>query len=202
MKRLQQMILSMALAAVCCFSVAAQNKELNDLNPERYEALKSIADRAYDKKEFEKAYDLYRNVLAAHGDAYSQYMTGYMLRSGIGIEKDPATGVAWMILGAQQGNYKLYKAANAAMAALSPGQERKADKTYKSLRRKYSRCALKEDLIQELKDQIGSGSGANTGGEFNRISMVYGEDAFSVSEDIMQQRLKDQRHFFTKGCVR
>lgn len=53
------------------------------------------ADDLYDNKEFDKAFQAYKN-LATIGDAFSQYRLGYMYLNGEGVKVDYAKAVAWM----------------------------------------------------------------------------------------------------------
>jgi len=65
-------------------------------NPEsRTLALQNKVDRLYDRGEFKRAYFIYRNELVPLGDKYAQYMVGYMLLTGTGVDEDPVSASAW-----------------------------------------------------------------------------------------------------------
>ena len=50
------------------------------------------AEAAYDAERYDEALQIYRDQLAGEGDKYAQYMIGWMLANGQGVETDLVAG--------------------------------------------------------------------------------------------------------------
>lgn len=181
-------------------SVRAGHHE-GPVTPESFEETKLLADEAYETRRFKEAFDMYQATLARHGDAYGQYMTGIMMRAGQGTDRDIPTGTAWMLLAAEQGNSQILEAANLAAAELRPGDERRANKILRDLRRQYSNCALLDELVDELKDSLKAG-GRGAPVKSERITAVYGDVGSEVASEELTKRLKLQQKNLTRHCTR
>lgn len=187
-----------ALVAMFAGAIAQASHHQEVLTPELFETLKLDADDLYESRRYEEAFELFGGALSQHGDAYSQYMTGYMMRAGLGTEQDVPTGTAWMMLAGEQGNLQLMEAANLAAASLSPRDERKANRILRTLRAEYSNCALLDKLVDELKVALDG----ETGPSYERITVVYGDTPDTMSRDELRERFDLQRNVYRNHCVR
>ena len=187
-----------ALAVILAGVGAKAGHHEEILTPELFETLKLDADDLYESKRYDEAFELFGGALSQHGDAYSQYMTGYMMRAGLGTRRDVPTGTAWMMLAGEQGNLQLMEAANLAAASLSPGEERKANRILRTLRAEYSNCALLDKLVDELRFALDG----ETGMSYERITVVYGEKPDKVSREELGEWFDLQRRVYRNHCVR
>lgn len=192
------LLTGLALVGLLLGPVANAAHHEETVTPESFEEMKLLADEAYETKRYREAFKLFRDTLARHGDAYSQYMTGYMLRTGLGTDRDLPTGTAWMMLAGEQGNLQLMESANLAAAALKPGDERRANKILRDLRRQYGNCALLNELVVELKDNLTASSRPGNA-KTERISAVYGAVG---TADELRERIKLQEHVYERHCTR
>lgn len=196
-------ILGIALLAGLTPILSAETLESGtSLTPERFEIYQIKADAEYKNRNYTEAFKLYSGVLAPNGDAYAQYMTGFMLGQGIGTPADAAAGAAWLSLAAEQGNQEIYAYSNTVNAALSPGDERQADRLYRKLKDEYGGCALQGQLIEQLESLLSPKRKAKGSTGTNRITLTYGADALGAGEETQRERLKQQRKSHKSGCNR
>ncbi|MEM6639112.1 MAG: SEL1-like repeat protein [Pseudomonadota bacterium] len=192
------LVLAMALSAATLPGQAEEKAA--PLTPERFETIKLDADDAYNARRYKEAFGMFHDALAKHGDAYGQYMTGIMLREGLGTKKDVPMGTAWMMLAGEQGNLTILEAANIAAAKLSPGDERLANLALRELRHEYSNCALLRELVDELDNHV---TNRNTPtAPASRYMVVYGEKGGDVDQALLEKRLRLQRRVYQRHCVR
>ncbi len=110
----------------------------------------------YQSASYERAYFIYRNVLAPIGDKYAQYMIGYMHFTGAGIVEDAAIALAWYRLAAERGEPVIEAARDELKKTLSPAQVARADGIYATLKAEMSDQVLVYKLVQEDLDLLRS----------------------------------------------
>ncbi|MFK8053369.1 MAG: hypothetical protein AB8F65_10395 [Woeseiaceae bacterium] len=134
------------------------------------------AETAYAEGDFRSAYWYYRKELAPIGDKYAQYMVGYMLENGEGVQKDPKAAAAWYMLAAERGHEKIVAVSTAYQRELSPEQLKSVRRDAVLLQTEIGDRALVERLIRRDQDRLnnitGSRLAAGRGG-CGRITRVY-----------------------------
>jgi len=77
--------------------VAAQETSLFPSVPINAETLRvqELAEKIYERTDYERALFIYRNELAPIGDKYGQYMVGFMYLAGKGVPEDRVAASAW-----------------------------------------------------------------------------------------------------------
>jgi len=166
-------------------------------------ATQDKVDGLFDAGEFERAFFIYRNELAAVGDKYAQYMVGYMYLTGMGIEEDQILASAWYRLAAERGTPEFVAVRDQLLRNMIEEEMRRSDAEYIQLRTEYCDLAVlltsvKRDL-NEIEPKTGSriqnGNNAltiidNSGGrilsgaEYYRLLYSQVEDRLKLIQEI------------------
>lgn len=161
MIRVQTVLWTAAFALLTCSADAQRASVLSaDLPDSRTLAIQTKVDDLFDAGEFKRAYFLYRNELVPLGDKYAQYMVGYMLLSGMGVEEDDIAASAWYRLAAERHTPEFVAVRDQLMRGMSDEEMRRSDILYLDLRRKFCDLAVVLASIkrnrQELEPRTGS----------------------------------------------
>lgn len=154
------------------YSVADAQTLKSPVVPANTETLKvhDQAEEIYNRTEYERAFFIYRNELAAVGDKYGQYMVGYMYLSGKGVPEDRVAASAWYRLAAERDVLEFARARDRLMAVLTAEEKARSDQMFVDLRKQYSDLAL---LMREIrKDYAMLRSHNRTQLPFNRATQV------------------------------
>ncbi len=106
--------------------------------------LQQEAERAYEARDYARAYRIYLDRLAPRGDKHAQYMIGHMHLMGqvvLGrrLPPDPVMGCAWYRLAAERGDQPLLgRAYEQVRSDLSEQQRMQADEAYQKLAFKFA----------------------------------------------------------------
>ncbi|MFK7887944.1 MAG: hypothetical protein AB8G16_13880 [Gammaproteobacteria bacterium] len=170
---------------------------------EELSVLIEAADALYQSGKYVEAYTAYRNELAPRGDAFGQYLTGYMLTHGQGVEKDPITGAAWMKLASDQGYLPLIRAKKKARKVLDGVAQQRSDDTYRELKQTYGDCALLAGRIEYLEEHVETITGSRIPENVSRVTVLYqfGPDlGFAQRQMRLREVLKAQRRAYRREC--
>jgi hypothetical protein len=105
-----------------------------------YTAILDDATKAYEKKEFARAFDLNRRA-ACGGDKTSQAILGRMYVLGQGTQRDEIAGYAWIKLAAEFSYADYTSLARKLEAAMTPDQRVRANAQADALRKLYGLAA-------------------------------------------------------------
>jgi len=131
-----------------------------DLPDSRTMAVQQKVDVLFEAGDYKRAFFIYRKELAPLGDKYAQYMVGYMLESGLGVDEDDVSASAWYRLAAERGTPEFLDVSERLMQKMSEEQLRRSSIEYAALRRQYCDLAvlmasIKRDF-KELTVKTGS----------------------------------------------
>jgi len=166
-------------------------------------ATQDKVDGLFDAGEFERAFFIYRNELAAVGDKYAQYMVGYMYLTGMGIEEDPILASAWYRLAAERGTPEFVAVRDQLLRNMTEEEMRRSDAEYIQLRAEYCDLvvllsSLKRN-VQEVEAKTGSriqsenyamtiietsGVRVRSGSEYYRLLYSQIEDRLKLMQEI------------------
>lgn len=121
------------------------------------------ADEFYRKREFRRAFFIYRDTLAATGDKYAQYMTGYMLYLGQGTPVDTPTAAAWLRLAAERGEDRFVTVRERVEGRLTDAETAAAARTFAELSSEYGDRAILEKLVREDRSRLATRGGTRVG---------------------------------------
>lgn len=121
------------------------------------------ADEFYRKREFRRAFFIYKDTLAATGDKYAQYMTGYMLYLGQGTPVDTPTAAAWLRLAAERGEERFVTVRDRVEGRLTDAETAAAAKTYAELAPEFGDKAILEKLVREDRNRLATRGGTRVG---------------------------------------
>lgn len=143
-------ILWLAIFALLTASVQAQQPTgiAAEVPDSRTLRVQRKADELFERGEFDRAYIIYRNELAPHGDKYAQYMVGFMHLTGMGIDEDPVAASAWYRLAAERGTRQFVAVHEMLMSDMTAEERRRSDILYVEIRREYSDLAI---LLASIK---------------------------------------------------
>ena len=169
-----------------------------DLPDSRTMAVQQKVEGLFVAGNFNRAFFIYRNGLAPLGDKYAQYMVGYMLEYGMGVDEDDVSASAWYRLAAERGTAEFMAVSEQVMRHMSDAELRRSDVAYSNLRLQYSDLAvllasIKRDF-QELSVKTGSRLGSDTGPvtivETRSGRTRSGADFYGTVRRQLQDRLK------------
>lgn len=121
------------------------------------------ADEFYRKREFRRAFFIYRDTLASTGDKYAQYMTGYMLYLGQGTPVDTPTAAAWLRLAAERGEERFVTVRERVEGRLTDAETAEAAKTFAELAEDYGDKAILQKLVREDRNRLATRGGTRVG---------------------------------------
>jgi len=128
------------LSSACAFARTGDDASFERVLSDRYNDMLRDGGRAYDRKDFAKAFELTRRTACA-GDKTSQAMVGRMYLLGQGTPKDEMTGFGWIKLAAEFGYADYTSLARKLESALAPEQRAAANDRAEALRRNHSLAA-------------------------------------------------------------
>ena len=118
------------------------------------------AEEVFERRDYGRAFSIYRDDLAPIGDKYAQYMVGFMHLTGKGTGEDRVAASAWYRLSAERGTKEFVGARDRLMRTLDEPQKTESDRQYIALRKEYGDLillanALRRDLA-EFRTRTGS----------------------------------------------
>jgi TPR repeat protein len=141
-----------ALMLTCQLVFAQQSSELSaDLPSADTMQVQDKVDGLFDSGEFERAYFIYRKELAPSGDKYAQYMVGYMLQKGLGVDEDAIAASAWYRLAAERDTREFVAVRDQLLRTMTDDERRQSDDQYRALRVDYSDLAV---LLASIKRDV------------------------------------------------
>jgi len=138
-------------------------------------------DSLFEKGDFERAMNIYRNDLAPRGDKFAQYMIGYMYYSGKGVPADRASACAWYRLAAERGEESFVKVRDVLQSILDDEQRARADQIYEELRSEMGDIVLVTTLIHQDLDVLYSRRGDNALFGFGNTDIERGNYGHNLS---------------------
>ncbi len=164
--RSQTALMIVLLALLTCSANAQRASGLSaDIPDKRTLAVQTKVADLFDAGKYERAFFIYRNELVPVGDKYAQYMVGYMLLTGLGVEEDAGAAHAWYRLAAERDTPEFVAVRNLLQSSLDDDEIQRSNAIYAELRREY--CDLSVLLVsikrnqQELQPRTDSGLGDN-----------------------------------------
>jgi len=141
------------LAFLMCLQpllVAAQETSLFPSVPINAKTLRvqELAEKIYERADYERALFIYRNELAPIGDKYGQYMVGFMYLAGKGVPEDRVAASAWYRLAAERGTKEFIRARDRLMMNFDAAETARSNQMFIGLRRQYGDLAL---LLQAVR---------------------------------------------------
>ena len=149
------------------------------------------ADELFQRRDFQRAYFIYRNELAPIGDKYAQYTLGFMYLTGTGVPEDRVMASAWYRLAAERKWPQLVEVRDELLAQFDDVELAQSDREYRALRRELSDIVLYLRLAQRDYEAIAEGmTGSRIGGPNSAITIVRPGDGKSMSADVWHQQLR------------
>lgn len=144
----------------------------------------------YEQGDYERAHFIYRNELAPIGDKYAQYMVGFMILTGTGVQEDPIIASAWYRLAAERANPDFLAVRDQLVQSFSEPDRVRSDYYYLQLRREYSDAVLLLELVREDVNQMFARTGSRLSGRSGTVTIVDPRAGTSVSGDQYFRQLK------------
>jgi TPR repeat protein len=152
--------------------------------------------------EYERAYTIYRHDLAPIGDKYAQYMVGFMLLEGLGVDQDPLLASAWYRLAAERASSEFLLERDRLLSGMSEANRVRSDHLYTELREQYSDAVLLLKLIRDDYRMLSTITGSRTAGGASPVVSVdvrTGESmAASERVRMIQSRIESRLAFMAK----
>jgi len=152
----------------------------------------------FDAGEFERAFFIYRNELAAVGDKYAQYMVGYMYQNGMGVEEDPIAASAWYRLAAERGTPEFVAVRDHLVRNMDEEEIARSDAKYIQLRNEYCDLAVLLASVKRDLREVETRSGSRIHSDNNAMMIIEpgsgrirsGADYYGVLYAQLEDRLK------------
>ena len=165
--------------------------------------LQTRVDELYESAEYERAYVIYRDELAAVGDKYAQYMVGYMILSGKGAAHDPIQASAWYRLAAERGTPEFIMVRDELMEGLNEAQRLRSDQAYRELRSQYCDATLLLNAIRKDLGEFGQRTGSRiTGSRGAPTTIIDKRTGRFMSGDDYYGRIRQQLEMNLKALAK
>lgn len=153
--------------------------------------LQAKADNLYRKGHWERAHFIYVNELAAKGDKYSQYMAGYMVLHGKGVERDNIEASAWYRLAAERDGPEFVAIRDQILEAMSEEDRQASDALFLELRQRYSDLVLMLDEIEEEREAMNEKpTGSRLSGGPSSITVIDPQTGDTIARSDYLRRLE------------
>ena len=134
--------------------------------------IQTQAEELFERRDYDRAYFIYRNELAPIGDKYGQYMVGFMHLAGKGVPEDPAVASAWYRLAAERELQQFVRDSEELFASLNPQQAAGSDRTFIELRKQYGDLALLMKAVRDDYDLLAERTGSRLSGDTGPLTIV------------------------------
>ncbi|MEO1201180.1 MAG: hypothetical protein AAFX10_00640 [Pseudomonadota bacterium] len=152
--------------------------------------------------DYKRAYTIYRHDLAPIGDKYAQYMVGFMLLEGLGVDEDPLLASAWYRLAAERASSEFLLERDRLLSGMSEANQIRSDHLYMELREQYSDAVL---LLKQIRDDyrtLSTITGSRTAGGASPVVSVdvRSGESMAASERVrrIQARIESRLAFMAK----
>lgn len=153
--------------------------------------LQAKADNLYRKGHWERAHFIYVNELAAKGDKYSQYMAGYMVLHGKGVERDRIEASAWYRLAAERDGPEFVAIRDQLLESMSEEDREASDAMFVELRQRYSDLVLMLDEIEEEREVMNEKpTGSRLSGSPSSITVIDPQTGDTIARSEYLRRLQ------------
>ena len=153
--------------------------------------LQAKADNLYRKGHWERAHFIYVNELAAKGDKYSQYMAGYMVLHGKGVERDKIEASAWYRLAAERDSPEFVAIRDQILESMSEEDRQASDAVFLELRQRYSDLVLMLDDIEEEREAMNeTPTGSRLSGGPSSITIIDPQTGDTITRSEYLRRLE------------
>ncbi len=153
--------------------------------------LQAKADNLYRKGHWERAHFIYVNELAAKGDKYSQYMAGYMVLHGKGVERDVVEASAWYRLAAERGAPEFVAIRDQLLESMSEEDRLASDAIFVELRQRYSDLVLMLDDLEEEREALNeTPTGSRLSGGTSSITVIDPQTGDTIARSEYLRRLE------------
>ncbi len=153
--------------------------------------VQELAERVYERTEYERAFFIYRNELAPIGDKYAQYMVGFMYLNGKGVEEDRVAASAWYRLAAERDIKEFIGVRDQVMRSLDDAQRAESDRQYIELRRQYGDLVLMAQEIRDDYEILRQRTGSRLGGGGSPVTVLQmNQGGASTSADVYYARIE------------
>lgn len=159
------------------------------------------AEEVYTRGNFERAYFIYRNELTPIGDKYGQYMVGYMLLTGKGVEQDVVAASAWYRLAAERGTTEFAQVRDKLYASLNSEQRAASDRQFIELRKQYGDLVLLARAVEQDYEILRSRTGSRLGSNGSSVRTVRPDGTAGTSVDYygqVERRMKARLTYISK----
>ena len=161
-------------------------------------SVQAKAEELFERGDYRRAHIIYLNDLAPIGDKYAQYMLGFMILRGLGVEQDPVLASAWYRLAAERGEPEEFVAIrDDVLGSLDAADRGRADDVYLGLRREYSDIAISmREASEEFENLSQVSTGSRLGVTSSAITIVEPRTGGAQSADVLIIRAQHrmQRH--------
>lgn len=139
------------------------------------------AESLFESEDYGRAYYIYRHDLTPIGDKYAQYMVGFMILTGTGVNEDPVLASAWYRLSAERRNSQFIAVRDQLLGSLDEIGRARSDQLYLQLRREYSDVVILLRLIEEDMEAMTARTGSRLSGGGGPVTIVDPRGGSSVS---------------------
>ncbi len=173
MIRVQTALWTAVFALLTCTANAQRASGLSaDLPTSQTLEIQTKVDDLFDAGEFERAYFIYRNELVPLGDKYAQYMVGYMLLSGMGVEQDDIAASAWYRLAAERNTPEFVAVRDQLLRGMSDEEMRRSNTIYLELRRKFCDLAVVLASIKRNREELKPRTGTRLKNNSSSLTVI------------------------------
>lgn len=151
----------------------------------------SKAESLYTKGEYKRAQIIYVNELAAIGDKYAQYMTGYMYLMGQGVSEDPVRASAWYRIAAERKAPEFLAVRDDLIQTFDAEQLARSDAIYLDLRKQFCDIVIVMKMLEEDLDRLNvETTGSRITSRSSLVTMIDPQTGSPISADIYRERIR------------
>lgn len=185
-----------AVLAVCALASPSNADDSSPFFGSRFDsgtlAIQQKVEALYQQGEYERALFIYENELAPLGDKYAQYMVGFMLLTGTGVQEDAVMASAWYRLAAERSYPEFVAVRDQLLQSFTEPDLLRSDYEYRELRRRYSDLVILERLIREDLKLLEPVTGSRLPGSSRAVTIIDPRSGMVVPADQMRERARDR----------
>ena len=159
----------------------------------------NLVEELYDSGDYERSLIIYQKELAPIGDKYAQYMVGYMLLAGQGVEQSKPKALAWFRLAAERGDPAIVQSRDKLHQSMSQAEVVESNQIFVELWRELGDNNLILDLVRKDLDTLRARTGSRIpGSNSSPITIVRpstGETSGEAYYDRVRKRMEMRLEF-------
>lgn len=153
------------------------------------------AEQVFERRDYDRAFFIFRNELAPIGDKYAQYMVGFMYLTGKGVPESQIAASAWYRLAAERGTKEFISVSNELIVTFEPSEIDRSDRLFIQLRKQYGDLALLLAAIRKDRETLRARTGSRISAGGSPMTIIEpnrpgGTQSGAVFYDQIQRRMQ------------